>query len=276
MLDKSSGLSIRYQVRLLGINRSSLYYHPLINNDSEVANKIVEIYLSSDCRYGYRKVSAVLNSKGTKINKKRVLRLMQEMNLQGLYPRKYISTTKRDLEHKVYPYLLGGLKITGPNQVWATDITYIKIRDYFMYFVAIIDLYSRYIIAYELSHELGAGFCIITLEVALIKATPEIFNTDQGCQFTSSGFIQILERFCIKISMDHAGRCFDNIFVERLWRTVKQEAIYYYRPETVGELEICLKDFVHWYNNERVHQSLEYKTPADVYFGEKVKDLQCK
>jgi putative transposase len=247
-----------------------------MNSDSEIANLIAEVYAASDCRYGYRKVSAVLNSQGTKINRKRVLRLMREMKLQGLYPRKVINTTKRDFEHKIYPYLLAGLMITRVNQVWATDITYIRIGDHFMYFIAIIDLYSRYIIAYEISHELGAAFCIMTLEVALINSKPEIFNTDQGCQFTSSGFTQILETLHIKISMDHKGRCFDNIFVERLWRTVKQEAIYYYRPETVRELEICLKNFVLWYNNERVHQSLEYKTPVAVYLGEKTRDLQCK
>jgi putative transposase len=136
-----------------------------------------------------------------------------------------------------------------------------------MYFVAIIDLYSRYIIACDLSHSLEAEFCVATLEETLQHNIPEIFNTDQGCQFTSEGFIKILIKQNVKISMDHQGRCFDNIFVERLWRTVKQEAVYYYRPETVKELEVCLNKFVLWYNTKRVHQSLNYKTPAMVYFS---------
>jgi len=267
MLGYDNNFSIRKQAKLLQICRSSIYYKAIINNDSEVANLIQEIYLKSDCRYGYRKVSAVLNNDGFNVNTKKVLRLMQEMSLQGIYPRKFINTTKRDSAHNVYPYLLEGLNISRVNQVWATDITYIRIMDHFMYFIAIIDLYSRYIIAYDLSHDLSAGFCKITLEDALSYGVPDIFNTDQGCQFTSEGFTEILCREGIKISMDHKGRCFDNIFVERLWRTLKQEAIYYYRPETIKELEVCLKDFVVWYNHERVHQSLKYKTPASLYFS---------
>ncbi len=261
-------LSIRKQAKLLGINRSSIYYKPIISSDSEIANIIAEIYLSSDCRYGYRKVAAVLNSmESTLVNTKKVLRLMQEMNLQGLYPRKTVSTTRRNLEHKIYPYLLQDLAISQANQVWATDITYIRLRERFMYFIAIIDLYSRYIIAYELSHNMEMSFCVMALEEALVSAVPEIFNTDQGSQFTSPKFTGILESRNIKISMDHKGRCFDNILVERLWRTLKQEAIYFYRPETIPELEYVLSNFVLWYNNERVHQALKYKTPAALYFG---------
>ena len=268
MLDfDDCNLSIRKQVELLQIHRSSIYYKPVISDDTDIANMISEVYAKSDCRYGYRKISFVLNSLGVVVNDKKVLRLMQEMNIQGLYPRKFVNTTARDLAHKVYPYLLNGVEINKANQVWATDITYIRIMDRFMYFIAIIDLHSRYIIAYDLSHNLEAGFCITTLQEALTKGTPEIFNTDQGCQFTSEGFTQILILQGVQISMDHKGRCFDNIFVERLWRTLKQESIYYYRPETIQELELCLKNFVLWYNNERVHQSLKYKTPAAVYLG---------
>lgn len=266
--EDNSEFSIRSQVKLLDINRSSIYYKPIINSDTEVANLISEIYLSSDCRYGYRKVAAVLNSKeNITVNHKKVLRLMQEMNLQGLYPARGKNTTKRNLEHKIYPYLLDGLEINQVNQVWATDITYIKIREGFVYFIAIIDLYSRYIIAYELSHSMEVSFCIMALKKALVSAIPRIFNTDQGSQFSSAEFTGILESLHILISMDHKGRCFDNILVERLWRTLKQEAIYYYRPETVKELESVLSNFVLWYNDKRVHQSLKYRTPAALYFS---------
>jgi putative transposase len=267
MLDKTDVLSIRKQAKLLDINRSSVYYKPVMNRDSEIANLIQEIYLDSDCRYGYRKVSAVLQNSGCVVNNKKVLKLMQEMNLQGLYPRKFINTSARDLEHKTYPYLLEGLDINKANQVWATDITYIKILDRFMYFVAIIDIYSRYIVSYDLSHTLDASFCVAALKEALREGIPEIFNSDQGCQFTSEIFIKALVENGVNISMDHKGRCFDNIIVERLWRTLKQEAIYYYRPETIKELEICLRDFVLWYNTKRVHQSLKYRTPEALYFN---------
>jgi putative transposase len=265
MIDIGDHLSIRKQSELLKINRSSFYYKPIISDDSLIANLIQEAYAESDYRYGYRKISAVLNDGGTIINAKKILRLMQEMNIEGLYPKRFVNTTQRNLEHMVYPYLLQDVDIIRANQVWATDITYIRIADRFMYFIAIIDLYSRYIIAHDLSHDLGAEFCIATLEDALKKGSPDIFNTDQGCQFTSIGFTEILAGRGIRMSMDHKGRCFDNIYVERLWRTLKQEAIYYYKPGTIRELEQCLGNFVLWYNNERVHQALSYKTPAFVY-----------
>jgi putative transposase len=190
---------------------------------------------------------------------------MRGIGLKGLTPRRFIVTTTKEAKNKVAPYLLEGLSIGHPNQVWATDITYIKLRERFMYFIAIIDLYSRYVITSELSHSLEAGFCIAALKAALKSARPKIFNTDQGSQFTSEGFILELTKHNVQISMDHKGRCFDNIFVERFWRTVKQEAVYFYRPETIPELEKCLNDFVLWYNHKRLHQSLRYKTPAQVY-----------
>lgn len=268
MLEVNYELSIRKQALLLNIPRSSFYYVSIINSDSEAANLIQEIYLSSDCRYGYRKVTAALSNVTNRVvSRKKVLRIMQEMGIQGIYPRKFIVTTETNPSHRIYPYLLTGLKIDRVNHVWATDITYIKLRERFMYFVAIVDIYSRYIIAYELSYSLGAEFCISTLKESLTKAKPEIFNTDQGSQFTSGGFTAELTTHGIKISMDHKGRCFDNIYVERLWRTLKQEAIYYYRPETIRDLEKCLSDFVFWYNNKRLHQSLNYRTPASVYLN---------
>ena len=156
--------------------------------------------------------------------------------------------------------------IHKPDQVWATDITYIHIRGAFIYVVVILDLYSRYVIAYTLSHSLEAGFCVYTLKQALKKRQPEIFNSDQGAQFTSDEFIQELLKCGIQISMDHKGRCFDNIFVERFWRTLKQEAIYFYRPNTLRELEEVIKKFIDWYNYKRRHEALGYKVPSDVYF----------
>lgn len=257
-------LSIRQQAVILAINRSSFYYKPLLSEESLIANLIKEVYLGSDCRYGYRKVTAALNQQGCEINHKKVLRLMQDMGIQGLYPRKFKNTSLKT-SHNIYPYLLEGLIINQPNQVWATDITYTALKHCFMYFVAIIDLYSRYIVAHELSTNLETSFCVSSLQEALRRAVPGIFNTDQGSQFTSEIFTQLLKENNIQISMDHKGRCFDNIYVERLWRTIKQEAVYYYRPETAKELELCLNNFVYWHNNQRLHQSLNYQTPVVIY-----------
>jgi putative transposase len=267
MLEISSDISIRKQAELLKVPRTRVYYGRVINDESEIANLIREVYLSSDCRYGYRKITADLGNQGIVVNKKKVLRIMREIGIEGLYPKKNINTTIRNKEHKVYPYLLTDLEINRTNQVWATDITYIKINNKFMYFMAIIDLHSRYIISYDLSHSLEAEFCVYILEKALVDGVPEIFNTDQGCQYTSNEFTLKLQSKGIKISMDHKGRCFDNIFVERLWRTLKQEVIYYYRPEDVRSLEKRIDEFVPWYNNKRLHQGLNYKTPASIFLS---------
>lgn len=248
----------------MGICRSSLYYRPIINNESEVANLIQEVYLASDCRYGYRKITAEIIASGVVVNHKKILRIMKKMKISGLYCRKRCNTSIKEKKHKIYPYLLKDLIICRVNQVWATDITYIMVEGKFIYFVAIMDLYSRYIIAHSLSPYLDAGFCLYTLKEALKQGKPEIFNSDQGVQFTSYNFIMELERANIKISMDHKGRCFDNIFVERLWRTLKQEAIYYYRPNSIRDLNLIINDFVAWYNYRRRHQTLHYKVPADL------------
>jgi putative transposase len=182
-----------------------------------------------------------------------------------------VKTTIGNKDHKIYPYLLEGMKIIKINQVWTADITYIKLPDRFMYFIAIIDLYSRYIVAYGLSHSLEGEFYIFILGKALQTGRrPEIFNNDQGSQFTSGDFIKLLIDHNIKISMDHKGRCFDNIHVERFWRTIKQEAIYYYKPENIADLEKILNEFVRWYNDERRHQSLNYKRLADIYYAIKM------
>ena len=265
MLDKQDKEhSMRYQARLLGVSRSGAYYIPAINDESFLANEIFEIYSKSGCRYGYRKIHAELIERGFVINHKKVLRIMNELGFEGLYP-KQKQAKYENKENKIYPYLLDNLELVRVNQVWATDITYIRLNDRFMYFIAIIDLYSRYIIYHGLNYNLEAEFYVDILSNALLTGTPEIFNTDQGVQFTSNEFTQLLLLHEVQISMDHKGRCFDNIYAERLWRSVKQEAVYYYRPETVGELEKVLNEYVVWYNYERVHQSLGYRRPAEVY-----------
>lgn len=214
MLDEEDqDLSIRCQAKLLEVSRSMIYYQKVVNDESLLANEIVEIYAKSDCRYGYRKVHNELLEIGYVIDKKKVHKMMQELGLQGIYPKKKCITTIANKEHKIYPYLLTGLDINMINLVWATDITYIRLGDRFMYFIAIIDLYSRYIIEYGLSSSLEGEFYVFILKKALDKGKPQIFNTDQGVQFTSNDFIQLLSDNKIKISMDHKGRCFDNIFV---------------------------------------------------------------
>jgi putative transposase len=228
-------------------------------------NLVRDIYQESDCRYGYRKITQAIKNKNYNVNHKKVLKVMQELSIQGLYPNKYKTTTKG--KTKVFPYLLQDLKIIRKNQVWATDITYIKLPKLVMYFTAIIDLYSRYIISYSLSNTLATDFCMESLIAALKIACPDIFNTDQGCQYTSHAFTGLLLDHNIQISMDHKGRCFDNIIMERFWRTFKQEGIYFYRPENIKELEIMIPKLITWYNYERLHQSLKYLTPAQLYYN---------
>jgi putative transposase len=231
-----------------------------------VANVINEVYLASDCRYGYRKIPAELTSRSIIVNHKKVLRIMQDIGLQGLYPKRKCATSIKDKDHKIYPYLLTDLVVNKANQVWTTDLTYISVDGKFYYFMAIIDLYSRYILAYELSPYMDAEFCVYTLQTALKKQKPEIFNSDQGSQFTSNNFVNLLITMGIKISMDQKGKYFDNIYVERLWRTLKQEAIYYYRPSNIKELAVVIENFVNWYNYQRRHQSLQYQIPAEIYY----------
>lgn len=261
-----ASLSIRRQCEILNFNRSSVYYKSCAKEeDMEISNQIYEIYLQSGCRYGYRKITAGLSRKGFEVNHKRVLSLMRGMNIQGLYPKPRTSIPNK--EHKIYPYLLKDIDIIRPNQVWATDITYIPMPEGFIYLVAILDWYSRYIVNYKISNTMDASFCIEMLEEALENGIkPEIFNSDQGSQFTSLGFTEILKSHQIQISMDGKGRCFDNIRVERLWRTIKQEDMYFYGYENVKDAQEHLKEFVNFYNNERLHQSLDYQTPAEVYF----------
>ena len=215
--------------------------------------------------YGWPKMTVYLQQLGYPINHKRVQRLMQVMGLQAIYPKPRTSTPAP--EHKIYPYLLRGLEITRPNQVWSADITYVPLSSGFMYLVAIIDWFSRYVLTWQLSNTLDGHFCIQALQQALQRGQPEIFNTDQGAQFTSLAFTGRLEAAHIRISMDGRGRALDNIFVERLWRTVKYEDIYLKDYVTVPALITGLTRYFTFYNEERFHQSLAYRTPVEVHFG---------
>ena len=215
--------------------------------------------------YGSRKITEVIRLKGHEINRKRVQTLMRKMGISAIYPGP--NTSKRRHEHKVYPYLLKGLEIKEPNHVWSTDITYIRLEQGFIYLVAVIDWYSRYVLSWQLSNTLDTHFCIEALERAFEYGQPQIFNTDQGCQFTSEAFTSCLLERDIAISMDSRGRALDNIFVERLWRSVKYENIYINDYRKVMEAFIGLKDYFYFYNKERIHQSLGYKTPESVHFG---------
>jgi putative transposase len=215
--------------------------------------------------YGVEKMTAVLRRQGHSVNPKRIRRLMRLMGLEAIYPKPNLS--KASKEHKIYPYLLRGVSIDRVDQVWSTDITYIRLNSSFIYLVAVIDWFSRYVLSYEFSTTLDKAFCINALQNALEVATPKIFNTDQGAQFTSDTFTGILKDAGVKISMDGRGRALDNIFVERLWRTVKYECVYLHNYETVREAIQNIGEYFDFYNNERPHQSLDYQTPAEVYFN---------
>jgi len=218
--------------------------------------------------YGTRRMGAILGRKGYFVNRKRIQRLMKLMGIEAIYPKKNLSRRRHD--HKVYPYLLRGLEIARPNQVWSTDITYIRLESGFVYLVAIIDWFSRYVLSWELSNTLMTDFCIEALNCAFKKdnRTPEIFNTDQGCQFTAESFVSAVESMGAKISMDGRGRALDNIFIERLWRSLKYEEVYLKSYRTPKEAYDGISRYFEFYNNQRPHQSLGYKYPCEVYYAE--------
>jgi putative transposase len=258
-------LSLRRQCELIGLSRASLYYQPA--GETELNLKLMRLIDEQYTRtpfYGSPKMTVFLQRLGHQVNHKRVERLMHKMGLQALCPQP--STSQPASDQKVYPYLLRGLEITRPLQVWAADITYVRMMEGFMYLVAILDWFSRYVVAWDLSNSLETSFCLVTLQQALEKGKPDIFNSDQGAQFTALAFTSVLLQEGIQISMDGRGRVFDNIFVERLWRTVKYEDIYLKNYETVPALRTGLTDYFTFYNNERPHQSLEYQTPAEIHF----------
>jgi putative transposase len=260
-------LSIRCQCDLIGLNRSTFYWQPAGESPLNLAlMALIDKEYTRAPFYGYRKMTARLNKQpGYHVNHKRVARLMAKMGLQAIYPGP--KTTVSHPRHKKYPYLLRGLEINRPNQVWAADITYVPMPHGFMYLVAIMDWFSRFVVAWQLSNTLDGAFCVAALRQALLHGQPEIFNTDQGVQFTAHDFTNELQSANIRISMDGRGRVFDNIFVERLWRTVKYEDIYIKEYATVPSLFTGLSDYFDLYNYERPHQSLGYCTPADFHFA---------
>lgn len=262
---KHPELSIRRQCALLDLNRATYYYQPATESELNLTlMALIDKEYTEHPFYGRRKMTTYLRKLGYQVNPKRVRRLMQKMGLEAIYPRP--RTTIVNQAHHVYPYLLRGLEITRPNQVWSTDITYVPMAKGFMYLTAVIDWYSRYVLAWRLSNTLDSLFCVEALQDALAIATPEIFNTDQGVQFTSTAFTSILEAAQIRISMDGKGRALDNIFVERLWRSVKHEDIYLKEYATVPALAHGMDKYFDFYNHERPHQSLDYRTPAAVYW----------
>ncbi len=257
-------IPIYRQCELLDMVRSSYYYQPERDDSYNLLlmNRIDEQFTKTPF-YGVPRMTAWLNVQGRLVNQKRVRRLMRLMGLEAIYPKPRLSQSNQ--EHKKYPYLLRNLVIDHPDQVWCADITYIRMVPGFVYLVAVMDWFSRYVLAWEISTSLDTGFCLQTLERALQVSQPEIFNTDQGVQFTSLDFTGHLGNRGIRVSMDGRGRVFDNIFVERLWRTVKYEEVYLHDYQTVSEVRRGLVRYFLFYNQERLHESLGYRPSSGVY-----------
>jgi putative transposase len=259
-------LSVRRQCALLGLSRSSLYYRPQAESPDNVRlMRLLDAQYTATPFYGVRRMTAWLRSQGYAVNHKRVARLMQQMGIAAIYAKPKLSQASAG--HTIYPYLLRGVKIARVNHVWSTDITYIRLYQGFLYLVAVMDWFSRYVLSWALSVTLDGQFCREALLQALRHgARPEIFNTDQGGQFTSSGYTSLLKQEGIQISMDGRGRALDNVFVERLWRTVKYEEVYLKDYTTAREARQGLGEYFTFYNHQRLHQALGYQTPAAVYY----------
>lgn len=259
-------ISLNRQTELLDISRSSLYYQPIINKENiQIMNFIDKIYINLPF-YGSRKIrDEIYDRHKLTVNRKRIQRLMRIMGLEAIYPKKKLSLP--DKQHKIYPYLLRSLKINRPNQVWSTDITYIRLDNGFAYLTALMDWFSRYVLNWKLSLNLENDFCVQNLKKALkTNDFPEIHNSDQGSQFTSNDYTDVLKEKEIQISMDGRGRYLDNIFVERLWRTVKYENVYLKSYTDIREAEKGLVEYFDFYNHRRRHYGLNKQTPAQVYF----------
>lgn len=268
MIEKdNTKLSVRKQCELMSVNRSSVYYsksEKKSQEDFEIKLHIKRLYHNHSF-YGHRRIKIALEREGIKVNRKRVCRLMKELNLRAIYPKKNLSKPAAAFEK--YPYLLKGLDVSRINQVWQTDITYLKVNGSNIYLVAIIDVYSRKVLSWSLSNTMDKFFCIETLENAINKfGKPEIFNSDQGSQFTSKKFQNILKKNNIKISMVSKGRATDNIYIERFWRSLKYEEIYLKEYCSLKECKKSVKKYFNFYNKERFHQSLEYATPDEIFF----------
>ena len=257
-------MNITQQCQLLGLPRST-YYRAGVGESAEnlrLMRLIDEQYLQRPF-YGSRGMTQWLIRQGHDVNRKRVQRLMRVMGLEAIYPRR--RTSMPCAEHRIYPYLLRNLAIERPDQVWSADITYVPLRHGFMYLAAVLDWHSRYVLSWELSNTLDSAFCVAALEAALAQGRPEIFNTDQGAQFTSQAFTGVLAAAGVAISMDGRGRALDNVFIERLWRSVKYENIYLHGYETALELDRGLASYFEFYRYQRLHMALGYQTPWEVY-----------
>ena len=266
-------LSITEQCEAIGLPRASYYYQRAdAFADKEAIMRLVDSHYLNHPHEGARKVSRMLKQNGYPIGRYRTLSLMKEMGIEPVYPKPNTSVPNK--AHEVYPYLLRDIDITKPNQVWCADITYVPLLGSHVYLVAIMDWYSRFVIDWEVSISMEASFCVEALKRALSKQRCEIFNTDQGSQFTSNEWINTLRQHHISISMDGRGRYLDNIFIERLWRSVKQECIYRFEFESVKALKAELTNYFDYYNFKRLHQSLDYKTPAEVYYNSASKQEQ--
>jgi putative transposase len=259
-------ISLRRQCELLGVNRSGLYYEPAGESEENLRlMKLLDEQYTRAPFYGSRKMTEWLATQGYAVNRKRVARLMALMGLEAVYPKPRISQPGEG--HKIYPYLLRGVSVERVNQVWSTDITYIRMARGFLYLVAVMDWHSRFVLSWALSLTMELDFCVEALKRALRRGRPGIFNSDQGSQFTSELFTGELEGRNIAVSMDGRGRCMDNIFIERLWRSLKYEEVYLKDYESVAEARAGIERYFRFYNYERLHQSLDYRTPAAVYKG---------
>jgi putative transposase len=257
-------ISVSRQCDLLGLRRSTFYYKSQRdNNYDELLMQLIDKEFTKHPFYGIRRITAWLRTQGHQVNHKRVSRLMKEMGLLAIYPKRNLSLNRS--EFKKYPYLLRDMEIDRPNHVWSTDITYIRLSKGFIYLTAIMDWYSRYVLSWKFSTTLDAEFCLMALEEALKVGKPEIFNSDQGVQFTSVTFTSRLEKSEIQISMDGKGRALDNVFVERLWRSLKYERVYLSDYSSVLEAKQSIDEYFKFYNEERLHQSLGYQTPKSIY-----------
>lgn len=261
---ESDELPLTQQAELLSVSRSSLYYQPRESSPEEgaIKHRIDEIYTQCPF-YGSRKIEAQLRREGVVINRKTVQRHMREMGIVAIYPGPNLS--RRQHKEHVFPYLLRNMVIDAPNQVWGIDITYIRLLKGWMYLVAVLDWYSRFVISWELDQTLEMPFVLTAVQRALSMATPIIWNSDQGSHFTSPPYLQVLQEAQVKISMDSKGRALDNIFTERLWRTVKYEEVYLHDYTSPREARHQLSEYFEFYNQRRLHQSLDYHTPAEVY-----------
>ena len=260
-------LSVRRQCQLLGVNRSNLYYRPVgESQENLMLMRLIDEEYTRHPFLGSRRLVLWLREQGWEVNRKRVARLMEKMGMEALYPKPKLSQPGE--AHKIYPYLLEGVTVSRINQVWSTDITYIRMAEGFLYLVAVMDWFSRFVLSWAFSLTLELGFCLAALKRAFRWGRPEIFNSDQGSQFTSEKFTGELEARSIAVSMDGRGRCLDNIFIERLWRSLKYEEVYLRDYALVPEAEAGIGKWFRFYNYQRWHQSLDYRTPAQIYRGQ--------